>query len=518
MAAQAQIEASSSPNDLPVRAGDVVSGKFRVERLLGEGGMGFVFEAVHMQLDERVALKFLRKEALSQPDIVARFEREARAAVKLKSEHVARVLDVGDHGGVPYFVMEFLEGRDLEERIHQDGPLPIDTAVDLIVQACEGLTEAHARGIVHRDIKPANLFVVRRADGREVVKLLDFGISKAALTGDVASVDLSASKTVSIMGSPYYMSPEQIRSTRDVDHRTDVWSLGVVLFELLTGRTPFAAENFSALLAVVLEQDHPRLGAFREDVPPDLELVMDRCLEKRRDGRYQTAAELAIALLPFTRSRRSRVIAHNAVALTRSSGLDSSLSLPSSIPPPPLHGSDPALMTGSQPSLTRLTDPGVARVSFGSLSSVRPLREFAQTLPGNPPAAPPRDRRGLLVGLVGAGLLLAGALVFVGVRFGGARTPVTAAAAPPAAAAPQAAQLAPSNALDPGPSTPTGIATQAMALTSAVSVAQEPAPSARVNRPVPVGLRPVASARAVTPPKPSAPAAPAPDLDIRRER
>ncbi len=202
-----------------VRAGDVVSGKFRIERVLGQGGMGVVVAAKHLQLDETVALKFLRAHAISDPDALARFTREARAAAKLKSEHVARVLDAGvTDDGTPYIVMEYLEGRTLGQLLEQQGRLDVSTVAEYAIQACEGLAEAHARGIVHRDIKPENLFLVERSQGWRVLKILDFGISKF----DARAASDTNISTHGMMGSPCYMSPEQLRSTAEVDHRTDL--------------------------------------------------------------------------------------------------------------------------------------------------------------------------------------------------------------------------------------------------------------------------------------------------------
>ncbi len=329
--------------ELPsVVAGQVLAGKFRIERVIGEGGMGIVAEATHLGLDERVALKFLKREVMKMPDVVARFDREARAAVKLKSEHVARVSDVGKtEDGIPYMVMELLSGQDLAQMLAERGPLPISEAVEYIIQACEGVGEAHARGIVHRDIKPENLFVVQRNETWSLVKVLDFGISKAVLVGP-SSVDLSSNATTSIMGSPYYMSPEQLRSTRTVDHRADVWSLGVVLFELLTGTTIFdETSQFTELVASILESPHRKLCVYRPDAPTALQGVIDQCLEKNRDKRFQNVAELAVALLPFA-PRRSRVTAERTTSITRAAGLitDPNFQVPPSVFPPPAPSSD----------------------------------------------------------------------------------------------------------------------------------------------------------------------------------
>ena len=285
--------------------GDVLAGKYRVERLLGVGGMGVVVCAHHLQLDERVALKFLRPEALENAEAVARFVREARAAVKIKSEHVARIIDVGTlETGAPYIVMEYLEGGDLHARLAQQGPLPVEQAAEFVLQACEAIAEAHALGIVHRDLKPANLFCVRRADGLLAVKVLDFGISK--LTGLSASNrDMAMTRTQSMMGSPYYMSPEQMQSSKGVDARADIWALGVILFELLTGHVPFQGEAIPELVLNIVNSPTPSLRAFRPDVPPALEAVVGKCLEKNRDARYGNIAELAHAISPFAPKRAS---------------------------------------------------------------------------------------------------------------------------------------------------------------------------------------------------------------------
>jgi serine/threonine protein kinase len=283
----------------PVREGEVLAGKFRVERVLGVGGMGVVVAATHLQLDQRVALKFVLPSGMQNAEAVERFAREARAAVRLRSEHVARVLDVGTmETGSPYIVMEFLEGRDLATVLSEGGPLHAPLALDYVMQACEAIAEAHSLGIVHRDLKPRNLFLTKRVDGRPLVKVLDFGISK--VTSPTGTDQMSLTRTTEVMGSPNYMSPEQLRSARNVDRRTDIWSLGVILYELLTGRVPFEAETVTQLCAMVL-QDQPRpLNDYRAELTMELTAVVFKCLEKDPAQRFQTVAELAHALEPFT--------------------------------------------------------------------------------------------------------------------------------------------------------------------------------------------------------------------------
>ena len=233
-----------------VYPGQVLAGKYRIERVLGQGGMGVVVEATHLQLEDRVAIKFWLPEALANPEAVGRFAREARAAGKIKGEHVARVIDVGTlETGAPFMVMEYLHGRDLSAVVREGGPLPPAQAVDAVLQACEALAEAHALGIVHRDLKPANLFVTTRPDGTPAVKVLDFGISKVT---NPSSSDHALTKTTSVMGSPLYMSPEQMTATRDVDARTDIWAVGAILYELLVGHVPFSAETLPQICGLIL--------------------------------------------------------------------------------------------------------------------------------------------------------------------------------------------------------------------------------------------------------------------------
>ena len=278
--------------EIPVHEGDLLAGKYRVERVLGTGGMGIVVAATHVHLGQKVALKFLRPAACGTAGTVVRFLREARSAVQIKGEHVARVIDVGTlEGGEPYIVMEFLSGMDFAQVLKERGPLPIDEALDFILQAGEAIAEAHALGIVHRDIKPANLFLSSRPDGSPLVKVLDFGISKG---GDGTSSALTSKELV--IGTPRYMSPEQMRSSRDVDVRTDIWALGIVLFELLTAKAVFESDSMAGLCTLVATAPAPLLRSERADAPAALEALIARCLEKDPARRVQSVAELARGL------------------------------------------------------------------------------------------------------------------------------------------------------------------------------------------------------------------------------
>ncbi len=279
-----------------VREGDLIAGKYRVERVLGLGGMGLVVAARHLGLDEPVAIKVLLPEVMQDSEAVARFEREARAAIKIKSEHVARVMDCGVlDGGAPYMVMEYLDGHDLEAVLASRGALDVELATSWVLQACEAMAAAHSIGIIHRDLKPANLFLTRNADGTDCVKVLDFGISK--ISG--ASSGKASFRTHAVIGTPLYMSPEQMVSSGDVDMRSDVWSIGAVLYEMLAARPAFAGTELPQVCASVMHSSPTPLGTLRPAIPQGLEAVVLQCLEKDRERRPPNVAVLAAALAPF---------------------------------------------------------------------------------------------------------------------------------------------------------------------------------------------------------------------------
>jgi hypothetical protein len=280
-------------------AGEVIASKYEIESVLGAGGMGVVLCARHVQLGQRVAIKFMRGEAASDQSAVSRFLREARSAVALSSEHVAKVLDVGTLAtGEPYMVMEYLAGVDLGKVLRTSGPLSIEEAIDTVLQACEAIAEAHVLGIVHRDLKPSNLFRTTRRDGSHLIKVLDFGISKTiAFNTPGSGESLTASGL--LMGSPGYMSPEQLRSAKAVDARSDIWSLGVILYELLTAEAPFTGETMGETFARILSETAPPIRRRRPDVPEGLAAVVSRCLERDVEKRVQTVGQLAAQLAPF---------------------------------------------------------------------------------------------------------------------------------------------------------------------------------------------------------------------------
>ncbi len=388
---------SQDPVQVPFAAGDVIAGKYEVTGLLGTGGMGYVISARHTELGEMVALKFLRPEALVHPELVERFAREARAAAKIRSEHVANVFDVGTLAdGTPFIVMEHLAGKDLADHLHHEGALPVAVAVEYVMQACEALAAAHAHGIVHRDIKPENLFLTRQAQGMNIIKVLDFGISKVALPR--GKRDLV--RTQMALGSPVYMSPEQIRRSDQVDARSDIWAIGCVLFELLTGVTAFDEPSLLELSAAILERNPVPLLTLRPDASQELEDVVLRCLAKNPDDRYQNVAELAIALFPFA-PRRARISAERCYHMLKNAGvLSAELELASFYPPS---------VSGSMPAVT-------LRTTAPSLSTPR------TTTPSLPQAAPAEDEEeaprmrgggGKLAWPVLAGVLAVGAAAYL---------------------------------------------------------------------------------------------------------
>ena len=287
--------ASASP---PVRVGDMLAGKYRVERVLGVGAMGIVVAATHVDLHELRAIKLMLPSMLSDAEGVERFLREARAVSKLRSRHVATVFDIGRlDTGAPYIVMEHLEGFDLKSVLDQRGVLSPGEAAAYVSEACEALSEAHAAGIIHRDIKPANLFVVTRPDAAPTIKVLDFGIAKMA-----AASGMEMTSTKEVLGTPLYMAPEQMRAMRNADGRSDVWSLGVILYRALTGRVPFDGQTLTEVCMAVLSDTPARPSALRPDLPAGLDAVILGCLEKDPLQRIASAAELATALAPFAAS------------------------------------------------------------------------------------------------------------------------------------------------------------------------------------------------------------------------
>lgn len=272
----------------PMLVGAIIDGKYRVERTLGQGGMGVVVAARHLRLGQLVAIKFPLSTTRLRDDSVERLLREARAAMRIGSEHAAKVHDVGfQEGAGPYLVMEYLVGRDLGTLLAQDGPMPVASAIEYVLQASEALAEAHAKGIIHRDLKPSNLFLSHQADGSPLIKIIDFGLAKTLQAED--QIDLTRSGAM--LGSPLFMAPEQMRGLAKVDARADIWALGATLYALLTGEPPFPGRN---LLEVHerIKLGPPKLTA-RPDVGPAIEAALLRCLTAEPAERHSTVADFA---------------------------------------------------------------------------------------------------------------------------------------------------------------------------------------------------------------------------------
>jgi serine/threonine protein kinase len=408
--------------------GEVVGEKYRLVRLLGEGGMGSVYEARHDVIGRRFAVKFLHAELAGHPEILARFRREAQAAGSLENENIAAVTDFGSSpDGAPYIVMEFLEGEDLAKTLARHGPLPIARAAHILIQVCRGLVAAHGRGIVHRDLKPENLLLQQRGDGGDLVKILDFGIAKLKSTEHRPE---AATRTGITLGTPYYMPPEQARGQKELDERADIYALGVILFELLSAQKPHNGENYNAILYSILMGAAPRIEAFRPDLPPELANVVHRAMAGDAKDRYQSVSELAQALAPFT-----------GRALT---------------PAPTLSNASTVMAPHGVPAQS------VPAASHGTRAPV------AFTPAPTLPLPAPKSRAGLWVGLGLGSLAVVAATAWFTTRAPAATDAALAAAHPPAASAPSAVTLAPT------PAPPVLAPAPAAAPAPAVSVEPEP--------------------------------------------
>jgi hypothetical protein len=470
--------------------GSVLGGKYLVEGVLGQGGMGIVVAARHIELDQRVAIKCLLAHAQSVPEIVERFTREARAAAKIHGEHVARVIDVGRfEDGTPFMVMEHLKGRDLGDELANQGPLPVTDAVRYVLETCEALVQAHALRIVHRDLKPANLFLAEQPGRRSIVKVLDFGISKVI---DPSGGALT--KTASVMGTPYYMSPEQLLSSKSVDERSDIWALGVILYELLVGRPPFMAETAPEVVAQVLQNAPVPIMTIRADVPAGVAEIITRCMQSKVADRFTNVAELAHALVPFAAPEDRG----SALAIARVLGVEATASLPG----PSLVAHAPTV------SVARASSPGMAPAGTAHNLTL----SAAGTIPtARKPVGAILAGGGVLAALAVAGVLALRhppATTAAPTIESAPSTPVAAAAAVPAPAPPAPVGLAPVDA--PGvqalpAQAPLGVAAPAVSPLSHGAGKHGPAAPAAPSHSAASG-----SAALAAPPPAAPPAAPAP--------
>ena len=290
----------SSNTDIQPPTSGLVAGKYELLAMIGRGGMGSVWEARHASLGTRFAIKFIEAEYADSAEARSRFDKEARAAATIQSKHAIQIYDHGvTDDGKPYIVMELLQGEPLDKRIERFGRLSLQDTARIIMQVSRGLARAHERGIVHRDLKPENIFLVRTPDDdEEVAKVLDFGIAKmsnSSITGSPSGIT-SSTKTGAVLGTPFYMSPEQARGLRNVDHRTDIWSLGVIAFKCVTGRLPFDGESVGDLLVKICTSPIPVPSQAAPGLPPAFDAWFARALEREPDRRFSTVAEMSDGL------------------------------------------------------------------------------------------------------------------------------------------------------------------------------------------------------------------------------
>jgi serine/threonine-protein kinase len=442
-----------------LRTGEVLAGKYRIEGVLGAGGMATVYSAWHEELEQRVALKMLHAAHGADHTTVKRFIREARNVGRIKSEHVAHIMDVGRHtSGQAFMVMEYLEGSDLAVALRQHGPLPIEDVADHLVQACHALAVAHGMGIVHRDLKPANLFLTKRIDGTSCVKVLDFGIATAFYEPPQLN---ELTSTTNVIGSPKYMSPEQLANAKDVDPRADIWSLGVIAFRLLTGQLPYIGGNLVEF-AMNITAAPPSMRKQRADVPAELESIIHRCMERDRDLRWPDVGALAGALSKFV----SPPVQPLVRSIQRITEATRGRSFPELVP----------IEVDTSSSRIPLLDGPSETTQAALVPSAATMR---------PPE--PRRSRGPLVALaVLGGLLLFGsAVVYVQLRrttvdssatSGETTTTIAKKKDPPSTSAKTAATEEPSTKVEPESSSASGSAV-ASATTSAPTIAATIAPT-----------------------------------------
>ena len=375
--------------------GAVVAERFRLNRMLGRGGMGSVWHATHLGLDIPCAVKFIEGEFAALPEAQQRFEREAKAAAQLRSPHVVQILDHGISEGRPYIAMELLDGEDLGKRLTRVGRLaPTETAT-VIMQVCRALTKAHSLGIVHRDLKPDNIFLVRD-DDREIAKVLDFGIAKSNSTGLDGS---SNTKTGAMLGTPYYMSPEQAQGIKAVDYRSDLWSLAVIAYQCVTGRLPFESEALGDLLVKIIVSELP-IPSRAASVPQGFDEWWAKAAARQPDHRFQSAKEFGESLHAVFQNAGVSVSTPNLLAATPR---QPEPSRPFGMTPPSAMAQSVVAGQGAAPALNANATTGapIARTYSGMVDGAQ--------------GSKPKTSAGLVVGAALMGLLVIGGVAFVAV-------------------------------------------------------------------------------------------------------
>ncbi|MBS2018746.1 MAG: serine/threonine protein kinase [Deltaproteobacteria bacterium] len=461
--------------------GDVVLGRYVIERAIAEGGMGRVVSARHLELDTGVAIKLLKRDKYDARD-VQRFRREARAAAHLRSEHVVRVLDVGVlDGDRPCIVMELVDGIDLGTKLETEGPLALEVAVGYVIQACEGLAEAHRLGIVHRDLKPSNLLLTSRPDGSELLKISDFGIAKWA-SGPASSL----TTTADFLGSPKYMSPEQVREASDVDARADIWSLGVTLYQLVTGRLPFEAYTTAGVLVAITADEPVAPSVHVPSLDRGLEAVILRCLSKKPEGRPESTEALVEALLPFAGVAGERALPRIA----------STLRNPRLVLQPSASQRRPAPIATREATATEATPPPSVAIATAMATATDTAGVTTSSRATAQPAAP-RRASATPIALAAVAVFGIGAIAFAAtrpsaspiVRENGEKTAPSTSAAP--ASSPSSSPLGSTSAA-PVPSSTTAATTPTPSeTTTSTNVSAAPVRSGR-----PAGAEPPGKSRA----------------------
>ena len=488
-------ESIVAPVSVGVGTGAVLDGKYLVGEIIGSGAFGIVYEGKNLELDEKVALKVMRPEVATDKGMVGRFAREAKSAASIKSEYAASVFDVGSKDGVPYIVMEYLEGKSLGQVVEESGPFPARTAVEYALQVCEALAVAHSKGIIHRDIKPENLLLTERSGGMQLVKVLDFGISKAEFTGSIFGSELPIVKTMNLMGTPLYMSPEQVRCSDHVDVRSDIWSLGMVLYEILAGNTAFEGTSIPEICAAILETQPKPIEVHRNDLPAGLVEVIAKCLEKDQKARYQNVAELAIALMPFG-PKRSRLNVERAVSVLQGAGqVDPTLRVESMFPPSSEAFSSPSIpRSGGVPSLSALAS-----------SASDPALPSTAAPPGVETLRPPSSSKSTKI-IIGVSAAIF-AIIGIGILVRKPEAPPTApptsttiTATPPKVDSPAAPTQAPA---PPEPAAATATAAETAAVDAHHAAAPVFRPRTTQAPAAPVRMSVTAAAPPATPPAPT---------------